>query len=79
MSFKDFLSKQPMKVIVNTEITDIKVKLPIEVDSKSFYNQFSNEIESSDFTTEKAIFIASKEKTSSMIYSRSLLNSKIHF
>ena len=79
MSFNDFLSKQSIKVIVQTEITDSRVSLPVEVDSKAFYKEFSTDIESNTLTTEKAIYIASMEDTSNMITSRDLLNSKLYF
>lgn len=79
MAFKDFLSKQPIHIIVNTEVTDEKVILPTLVDSKSFYKSFSNEIESETLTIEKAVYIASTEKSSSMDTSKDLLNSKLSF
>jgi len=79
MSFKDFLAKQPINVIIQTEIEDNKVKFPSEVDSKSFYTKFTSEIESEELTTEKAIYIASTEKQSAMINYKDLLNSKLHF
>ena len=79
MSFKDFLAKQPINVIIQTDIEDNKVKFPSEVDSKSFYTKFTSEIESDELTTEKAIYIASMEQQTTMINYKDLLNSKLHF
>lgn len=77
--FNDFLAKQPIDVIVKTEITDTKVNLPVNVDSKSFYKEFSAAIENASLTTEKAIFIASQETKKPMTSVQDLLNKKIRF
>lgn len=79
MQLKDYIAKQPIDVIIKTEIEENKVILPIEIDVKEFYKAFKNEIDSDQFTPEKAIYIASIEKPKPFINSRSLLNSRLHF
>jgi len=75
----DFLAKQPIDVIINTEITDEKVILPNKVDSDSFYKKFQAEIEADELTTEKAIYIASTNKPAEFNTSTQLLNSKVKY
>lgn len=80
MSLKDFIAKQPMNIIVRTEIEDNKVILPVSIDTKAFYKDFSNEINSEGLTPEKAIFIATQNlENNKMKTSIDLLNSRLKF
>lgn len=80
MSLKDFIAKQPMNIIVRTEIEDNKVILPVNIDTKAFYKDFSNEINSEGLPPEKAIFIAAQNlDNSGMKTSIDLLNSRLKF
>ena len=76
---KDFLSQQPIDVIVNTEITDQKVVLPIKVQSDPFYKAFRNDIESANLTTEKAVYVGSIHEKQPYMTASTLLNRKIKY
>lgn len=76
---KDFLSQQPIDVIINTEITDEKVVLPVKVAPDPFYKNFRANIESSNLTTEKAVYIGSTHKKQPYVTASDLLNSKIKY
>lgn len=79
MSLKDFLAKQPIDVIVNTEITDERVVLPVKVDPDPFYKQFKAGIESTDLTPEKSVYVGSIHETQPYQSASSLLNSKVKY
>jgi len=72
----DFLAKQPIDVIINTEITEKRVIFPNKIDSDAFYKEFSSKIESSHLTTEKSLYIGSIHKPKKYISALELLNSK---
>lgn len=76
---KDFIAKQPISVIIKTEITSKKVVLPVKIDPDAFHNKFQAEIESVNLTPEKAIYLASTSSKTEYIDSQSLLNSKLKF
>lgn len=79
MSLHDFLSKQPIDVIVNTEITDQKVLLPTKVDPDTFYKAFKGNIEASQLTTEKSIYVGSIHDQTPYQDASKLLNSKVKY
>ena len=54
----DFIAKLPIDTILQTEILDNSVKLPVEVDSQSFYKDFETDIKETNLTAEKAIYAA---------------------
>lgn len=76
---KDFIAKQPINVIIKTEITSNRVVLPVKVDPDAFHNKFQNEIESVNLTPEKAIYLASINGKKEYVDSTALLNSKLKF
>jgi hypothetical protein len=75
----DFLAKLPIDVIIQTEIEESRIVLPIKIDSKAFYKSFSTQIESDTLTTEKAIYIASTYPTKPMKTAKDLLNTKLRY
>ncbi len=75
----DFLSKQPIDIIVGTIITDDRVIIPVDINSDEFHQEFTTEIESEDFTTEKAIYVATTIEKTPYKSSSDLLNSHLHF
>ncbi|EKD89633.1 MAG: hypothetical protein ACD_33C00023G0004 [uncultured bacterium] len=77
---KEFIAKMPIDIITKTKIYNNKVIIPMKIDNTSFYNDHKTAIKDITFTTEKAIFIASKHNTNNKIKtSIDLLNSKIRF
>lgn len=54
----DFIAKLPIDTILQTEILDDSIRLPIEVDGQSFYKDFETDIKENSLTTEKAIYAA---------------------
>ena len=76
---KDFLSKQPIDVIVGTEITPTKVLLPIKVDVESFFKNFSADIETDTHSTEKSIYVGATHQTTDYKTASFLLNSKTKY
>lgn len=79
MSLNDFLAKQPIDVIINTDITDEKVVLPIKVEPDPFYKQFRENIESDSLTTEKSVYVGSIHEQQPYQSSTQLLNSKVKY
>lgn len=79
MSLKDFLAKQPIDVIVATEITDERVVLPIPVEPDPFYKQFKGEIESEGLTAEKSVYVGSIHEQQPYQSMTQLLNSKVKY
>lgn len=75
----DFLAKQPIDVIIDTEITDTRVVLPIKVEPDGFYRLHKDDIESTDLTAEKSIYIGSTHTQRPYQSASSLLNSKIKY
>ena len=76
---KDFIAKQPIDVIVDTDITDQRVVLPITVEPNGFYTDFHPEIHSPNLTTEKAIYVAATHETKPIQTSNDLLNRWLKF
>lgn len=76
---KDFLAKQPIDIIINTEITDDKVVLPVTVDPDVFYKAHKGDIESDSFTAEKAVYVGSTHKPAPYQDANALLNSKVKY
>lgn len=79
MSLKDFLAKQPIGVIVATEITEQRVLLPVAVDPDPFYKSFKSDIESETLTAEKALYIGSLHTQAPYQDASALLNSKVTY
>lgn len=75
----DFIAKQDINLIKKIEIYDYKILFPIKIEVDDFYKEFTTEINSSNFTTEKALFIASKYNKNKSKTISDLLNSKLHF
>lgn len=75
--FKDFLAKQPIDVIINTEITDTKIIVPVEINAEEFYTDFQDTIEASGLSDEKCIYIAATNESKEYESSIDILNSKI--
>jgi len=70
---KNFLAKLPINTLIDTEITSNRILIPVDIDSKDFYKNNSNAIESNTFTDEKAIYIVSTETLRPFITSTNLL------
>lgn len=79
MALNDFLAKQPIDVIINTDITDQKVVLPVNVEPDPFYKDFKGNIETEELTTEKAIYIGSIHEKQPYQDATTLLNSKVKY
>lgn len=75
----DFIAKQDINLIKKIEIYGNRILFPIKIDSNSFYKEFNTEIISDNFTTEKALFVASKYDKNKSRTSMDLLNAKIRF
>lgn len=60
--FSDFVSKQPSKVLDNTNIEEIRTSLPVKLERGEFFKTFKDSIESKSLTPEKSIY-ASITKT----------------
>ena len=76
---KDFIAKQPIDVIVDTDITDTRVVLPVTINPSGFYTDFHPEIHSPTLTTEKAIYVAASQETKPIQTSTDLLNRWLKF
>lgn len=79
MELNDFLAKLPIEKIIQTEILDNKITLPVDVDPIKFYKDFRAAIKVADFSPEKAIFVASLVDRQPYVDSFSLLTSKMVF
>jgi hypothetical protein len=79
MSLYDFISKLPIETLSKTELLEDKIVLPTDIDLEEFYGELSEQIDSDEFTDEKAIFIASEHLSDKYISARTLLTSKIKF
>lgn len=79
MALNDFLAKQPIDVIINTDISDQKVVLPVNVEPDPFYKEFKGDIESAGLSTEKAIYIGSIHEKQPYQDASTLLNSKVKY
>lgn len=75
----DFLAQQPIDVIVQTEITPTKVHLPTAIDPQTFYKDFQSAIETSELTTEKALYHAASHTPLPYESARDLLNKRLTF
>lgn len=76
---KDFLAKQPIDVIINTEISDTRVVLPIKVEPDGFYRLHKDNIEDTNLTPEKSIYVGSTHESQPYQSASALLNSKIKY
>lgn len=79
MHFNDFLAKIPVEKLIKVEILDNKIVLPIEIDLKQFYKDFSDDIKVVGLSTEKAIFAASLVDKQPYLDASTLLSSKLRF
>lgn len=75
----DFISKQDINIIKKIEIYDDKVIFPMKINVDEFYKEFSEMIKNNEFTTEKALFVASKYNKDKAKSSIDLLNAKLKF
>lgn len=71
--FKDFLAKQPISVVVATEIEEDKIHLPTKVNPNEFYKEHQPNIEVESLSTEKAVYLASVNSPKRTMTIRSLL------
>lgn len=60
---KNFIAKQSTEVIVNTILESNRICIPLNIRKDDFYKSFKVPIETSAFTTEKAIYSAALGKT----------------
>lgn len=72
-SLKNFLSKLPLAVIADTEITDTSIKIPTKIDADEFTRQHRPQIETEGLTTEKAIHVASTHRPAEFKTATSML------
>lgn len=70
---KDFIAKLPIDVISQTEIEVDKILLPTKVNATEFYKEHKEQIEKTEFTSEKAIYLASTNIPKPTLSIRSLL------
>lgn len=78
-TLKDFISKLPLATIGKIRIYPNKIMFPAVIDSNKFYKDFSPNINSSTFTDEKALYVASQYEHQEYINSIELLNSKLRY
>ena len=63
MSLKSVIAKMPIGIVRKTILTDTRAHLPAKIDKKELIRNCSNEInDANNFTNEKALYVASREK-----------------
>lgn len=75
----DFIAKQDINLIKKIEIYNNKILFPIKIEADKFHKEFNTKINTNEFTTEKALFIASKYEKNKSISSIDMLNAKLRF
>ena len=70
---KNFLSKLPLPVLLNTEISPNRVQVPGKIDSQDFTRQHRGDIEADTLTTEKALHVGATHQPSEYKSATSML------
>ncbi len=78
-TLKDYISKLPLTTISKVRLYPNKVSFPVVINSKKFYEDFADKINSDEFTNEKALYVASKYEIKKYLNSIDLLNSRLRY